>query len=151
MNKRVLLGVVVVAAVSVAVAVLVGAPASADKPFGLSSLNGTYDFTWVEIRYEEVGGVRQLDHCTGWGYGVFDGAGHADLYGTRRCSVTGTVTDSWANTYTVDSAGHVELLEVGYSSPTHGLLVDRGRMLLTDATAATDPDVLVHHAVGVKR
>ena len=147
MSRKLAIAVAAGSLAALAAVLLTVAPARADRPFGLWSLDGTYDFTWLEMRYESGG----LDYCTGWGYAVFDGAGNAAMTGTRRCSQSGTVTESWEHVYTVDAHGGVTLQEVGTPWWTHGLLVDKGRMLITDATTVNNPDILIHHAVAVKR
>lgn len=131
----------------VLVFLVTGLPAHADKTYSEKDLKGTYYFNMVQIRQDET---IEVDYCDSYGTMTFDGAGGATSSGTRKCSVTGSVTDSNDFTYTVSTTGVVLITEVGFTDPTRAQIVDKGRMLLVDGTTR-DPLIYVSHGLGVKQ
>ncbi len=125
------------AATVAALALLVTLAASADKPFGLQSLTGTYHFAAVQIRQGSLPGDPPM-YCDEYGRLAFDGAGSAALVtdsGYGVCSngenpFPGAVTFS----YTVSASGSVVLTDESDDTTTHCQIVDKGALLLCDGT-----------------
>jgi hypothetical protein len=150
--KRLLLTLVAFAGLTAGLLIAAHNPAEAGRTYDLRDLRGTYYFVVTEIRFEHLPGIPDpvMDYCTGYGTITFDGAGGAAISsGTRRCSATGTVTDSGNFTYTVNSDGSFLLTEVGFADPSHGQILDNGNMILVDGTLR-NPDILLWQGVGVK-
>ena len=124
-----------------------GQSADAGKTYNNAGLKGEYYYNLVQIRRDET---PDVDYCDEYGTITFDGAGSATGTGTRKCSVTGSATESGDFTYSVNPDGSVLITEVGFTDPTRGQLVDKGRMILIDGTTR-DPLIYVMHGVAVKK
>jgi len=131
---------------------LVTCPALAKKPFTNASLTGDYFFILSQVRTEFVGGVATTNYCDSAGTITFDGAGGATVTEVRRCSVTGTVTETNTLFYTVNADGSFLIDEVaGFTDPEHGQILAGGASLLIDGTTRTNPNVHIFHAVAMRR
>lgn len=115
--------------------------------YTVRDLSGTYRYNLIELRTVET--APEIDYCDEYGTAVADGAGHLVASGTRKCSVTGSATDSHDHTYTVAPDGTVLVTEVGASESTRGQIVDGGKILLIDGTTR-GPGILVMHGVAVR-
>lgn len=145
-NRSILLGVMAVS--SALLVTVVARPASAERPFNVRSLHGTYIGGLVEVRLPPVG-TEPLEYCDTAGTLIFDGVGGGLSDITRRCSLSAEpVRDQLAFTYTVSPDGIAELFFIGSGD-------ERGRFRLAQGgalafiTAVGDPDatVLVHNGV----
>ncbi len=117
-------------------------------------LRGEYLFTLVDARFEYPPGSTMLvlDFCDQQGTAVFDSAGGMTVTTTRRCGITGTVTESNALTYTVNPDCSFTVQDPrDPPDPVHGQIVDHGRMLLLDGTTRTDANKRLFHGVAAKR
>jgi hypothetical protein len=128
---------------------LLARPASADRPFDLRSLHGIYIGGLVEVRLPPVG-TEPLEYCDTSGTLAFDGMGSGTSSLTRRCSITGTVTDVLTFMYSVAPDGSAEIL---FSSGEGGRfrLAQGGQLAFISAVGDFDASVLVHNGVFARR
>jgi hypothetical protein len=120
-------------------------PASAERPFNLRSLHGTYIGGLVEVRLPPIG-TTPMEYCDTEGTLIFDGAGGGFSHITRRCNYEGTVTDVLTFTYSVSADGNADIL---FSSGARGhfRLAQGGALAFKTAVGDPDANVLVHNGV----
>lgn len=143
----------VVAAGTLAAAIL-GAPGALAAPtFDNNDLKGEYLFTVVEVhRVTLPGGSTAVEHCVLAGTASFDGAGTMTLNAAQRCSITGSGAASGTQFYSVNPDGSFLISESpAMSDPVHGQLVDHGRTLLLDGTLRTLPEILNWSGIAMRR
>lgn len=140
-NRTIFLGAFVLAA-GILVS-LVARPASAERPFNLRSMHGTYVGGMIEVRLPPSG-TGPLEYCDIGGTLIFDGAGGGFSHITRRCSIEGTVTDVLSFTYAVSTDGIADLL---FSSGTPGQfrLAQGGAIAFINSVGSSDATVLVQN------
>lgn len=113
-------------------------------------LNGEYIFNLVEVRTETfpIPGTNYCDHT---GVVNFDGVSAATVTDTRRCSLTGLVTEAALLTYSVNCDGSLTIDDPADPNPVHGQIVNRGHGILLDGTTRTNLNSLIFHGIAVQR
>ena len=143
-NNRMLIPAVFVLVAGTLLTVL-ARPAAAARGYTVRSLDGTYVGGLVEVRLPSLA-TDPLEYCDMAGTIVFDGAGNGTSDITRRCSLSGEVTDGLSLTYSVSPDGTADLL---FSSGTAGRfkLAQGGQIAFITSVGSSDSTVLVQNGV----
>ena len=121
--------------------------ASADRPLGDHSLNGTYKGVAVEIRQDPGSDV---EYCHILVTAVADGRGNISVDNIRKCSLTGTVHDVETGTYSVSPDG-VVVFAFGAPDGGKGIVGEKGDIVVVDNfTEAPGNPVLAFHGVAAR-